>query len=1128
MTHRKSIRMVALLGVLVSPMWTSLTSANDFYSSKIKPLLKAHCTACHGGLEQAGGLRLDTGEFIRNGGDSGRAVNTDQPELSFLLERITAADPDQRMPPDGVTPLTTKEIGQLRRWIEQGAQSPLHELAQKTPAEHWAFQPLSKSPEQADVDSFIDAHLSEVGLTRNEAAKRLTLLRRTYLDMHGLLPSQEQIVQFLADDSPNAYARIVDQVLASPRYGERWAQHWLDIIRYADTDGFEVNTPRENAWPYRDYVIQAFNLDKPYDQFITEQLAGDAFDQHEATGFLVAAPALLPGQIGKDAASKRLARQDSLDEIIVGTSATLLGLTVGCARCHDHKFDPISQREYYAMQAFFAGVEYGEQPVEDPLRADKLLQATLLRKSVMDLDKQLASYQPRAFPGRTLSIDDEDSTLATALIKRRGNRTNPSGKKRGYRDDIGDARHMPNFSRGRYSWWSNKPGNNLFTYNPKTAGKFRVWLSWGVHGGDNHTHDARYVLDQDGNLETKADQQEIARIDQYYPANINQGASEEASRWSGLYDAGIHEWNESTRLLLRGGETGTRITADILVLQEVMESGDSLESGSLLPRMRKPVHPKSNIEQFDPIEVKYVRFTTLATIDENRHEPCLDEFQVFTLGPSVQNIALAKHGTKVTSSGNYSETGRHQLAHINDGKFGNEFSWISNQRGRGWIQLELAVPKVIDRIVWGRDRKEKFADRLPIRYRIEVATTLGAWKLVAQSTDRFATDTPGNQIGYYQRWNKSARSSELPALLESRQALAAEIAKLEAPRVIFAGIFREPDNTHVLNRGDPEQPQEQLGPQFLSLLDETPVDWQEIHSQVGHFLDIDGSLNIDGKTIDQQRRLALAAWITRPDHPLTARVMANRIWQYHFGQGIVTTPSDFGLNGAEPTHPQLLDWLASELIDSGWSLKHLHRLILLSDTYQQSHQMDEKAEILDNDCRLLWRYPSRRLEAESIRDSMLQVCNKLNLKMGGPGFNFFKTRGGLSGFPPLEKMGPEEFRRMIYAHKIRMERVPVFGAFDCPDAGLPAPRRNQSTTAIQALNLLNSPFIINQADALADHIHEKSGGPIRQQIERVFQLAYGRNPTETEVSVSQKAATDHGLKTVCRAIFNSNEFLFIP
>jgi hypothetical protein len=946
MTHRKFIGMVASLAVLILPRWVSLATADDLYSRSIKPLLKARCTACHGGLKQAGGLRLDTGEFIRNGGDSGHVVDTEHPDQSYLLERITASDPDQRMPPDEGTPMTPKETGQVRRWIELGAQSPPHEMAEKTPAEHWAFQPLSKSPEGVDVDTFIDAHLSTVGLMRNEPANRLTLLRRTYLDMHGLLPSQEQLAQFLVDDSPNAYARIVNQVLASPRYGERWAQHWLDIIRYADTDGFEVNTPRENAWPYRDYVIQAFNQDKPYDQFITEQLAGDAFDQDAATGFLVAAPSLLPGQIGKDDASKRLARQDSLDEIIVGTSATLLGLTVGCARCHDHKFDPIPQRDYYAMQAFFAGVEYGERPVKDPRRTDKLQRATLLRKSIMDLDKQLAAHQPHAFSGSTLSIDDEDSTLVTPLVEKRGHSTNLSGKKRGYRDDFGDTRRMPNFSRGRYSWWSNKPGSNLFTYNPKTAGRFRVWLSWGVHGGDNHTHDARYVLDQDGNLETSADQQEIARIDQYYPANIKEGASEEAARWSGLYDAGIHEWNEATRLLLRCGETGTRITADILVLQEVLKSGDSSDSAS--------------------------------------------------------------------------------------------------------------------------------------------------------------------------------------ALRESRQAQAAEIAVLEAPRVIFAGVFREPDITQVLNRGDPEQPQEQLEPQFLSLMSDTSVGLQEIHSQVGHSLDIDGSPAIDEKTIDQLRRLALATWITMPDNPLTARVMANRIWQYHFGRGLVDTPSDFGLNGADPSHPLLLDWLASELIRSGWSLKHLHRLILLSDTYRQSHQMDEAAETLDNDCRLLWRYPSRRIEAEAIRDSMLQVCNNLNLKMGGPGFNFFKTRGGLSGFSPLETLGPEEFRRMIYAHKIRMESVPVFGAFDCPDAGLPAPHRNQSITAIQSLNLLNSSFVIDQATALADYICDSTNNSVSQQVERVFQLAYGRKPTETEAIASQKVATDYGLKTVCRAIFNSNEFLFIP
>ena len=262
--------------------------------------------------------------------------------------------------------------------------------------------------------------------------------------------------------------------------------------------------------------------------------------------------------------------------------------------------------------------------------------------------------------------------------------------------------------------------------------------------------------------------------------------------------------------------------------------------------------------------------------------------------------------------------------------------------------------------------------------------------------------------------------------------------------------------------------------------------------------------------------------------------MVNRIWQYHFGTGLVSTPSDFGLNGSRPSHPELLDWLAGEFIDSGWSIKHVHRLILLSKTFQQSHRIQPDAYAVDRGNRLLWRYSSRRLEAEAIRDSMLAVSGELNLKMGGPGFDFFQTRGGLSGFPPVKEFGPERMRRMIYAHRIRMEPVPVFGAFDCPDAGQATPTRGNSTTAIQALNLMNSPFVLDRAAAFAARIEADSKNAnaeekvIDRQIDRAFELALGRQPTASERSPVTTIVNQHGLATLCRALLNSNEFLFLP
>ncbi|MEZ6071147.1 MAG: DUF1553 domain-containing protein [Pirellulales bacterium] len=350
-------------------------------------------------------------------------------------------------------------------------------------------------------------------------------------------------------------------------------------------------------------------------------------------------------------------------------------------------------------------------------------------------------------------------------------------------------------------------------------------------------------------------------------------------------------------------------------------------------------------------------------------------------------------------------------------------------------------------------------------------------------------------------------------LIDERKDLDARRDELETTRLVFAGVFREPHETFVLNRGDPEQ---RLDP----TVPHVPVSL--------------GSLTLGTDVTDQQRRTALADWIASPENPLTARVIVNRVWQQHFGHGLVDTPSDFGMNGARPTHPQLLDWLAQQFVADGWSMKRLHRRILLSQTFCQSNQVDSQATVVDADNRLLGHFASRRLEAEAIRDCMLFVSGRLNLEMGGPGFDFFETRGGLSGFPPKQSFGPDELRRMIYAHKIRMEPVPVFGAFDCPDAGQATPSRSQSTTAIQALNLFNSDFVVEQATELARRAEAESSATTNSAagdtsaLDRAFRLTLSRQPSEQERAAAARVVAEHGLPTLCRVLLNTNEFLFIP
>ncbi|MEQ1824274.1 MAG: DUF1549 domain-containing protein, partial [Fimbriimonadaceae bacterium] len=319
---------------------------------EVRPIFEKHCYECHGEKKQKSGLRLDVKEMALKGGDNeGPNIMPGKAQESSLIHLVTSNDEDEVMPPKGR--LLAAEIDTLTRWVNEGAIWPdgVDRVKLIDKRDHWSFKPLNISAGRHTIDSFIDAKLDENGLRRSLPAGSTQWLRRVTLDLTGLPPTPEEVGAFLEQPGPN-YAAAVERLLASPRYGERWAQHWLDVVRYADTHGFEVNTERPNAWPYRDYVIRAFNADKPYDRFIQEQIVGDAMGEDAATGFLVTASVLLPGQIGKDEPSKRLARQDALDEIVNNISQTFLGLSVGCARCHDHKFDPVTARDYYAMQAF--------------------------------------------------------------------------------------------------------------------------------------------------------------------------------------------------------------------------------------------------------------------------------------------------------------------------------------------------------------------------------------------------------------------------------------------------------------------------------------------------------------------------------------------------------------------------------------------------------------------------------------------------------------------------------------------------------------------------------------------------------------------------------------------------------
>lgn len=914
--------------------------AKSAFERNVATVFVRNCLSCHNASEASGGLDLSQAASVLKGGDSGAAIAPGDPDGSYLLERIKEGS----MPPKGKgRPLTEEVTSLLSNWIKSGAVWPEGRTLNpfEFTTEHragldwWSLKPPTRpavppvTPAHTawvrnEIDAFVAARLDAAQLVPSPEADRATLIRRAMLDLLGLPPTPEEIDAFVADPAPDAYERLVDRLLDSPHYGERWGRHWLDVVRFGETNGYETNTPRPNAWPYRDYVIDSLNADKPFDQFVREQLAGDQLGIDVATAFLVGGT---HDTVGNQTVEGMLQqRVDDLNDIVMTTSEAFLGLTVGCAKCHDHKFDAISQRDYYALKAVFAGVFHGERQIHSPDYEERLRNEPDVRRQLAEVDRALEQLELLAVVG----------------------------------------------------------------------------------------------LANDGS------------------------------------------------------------------------------------QRRAAVNPRHNVDRFAPIAARFVRFSIEST---NSSEPCLDELEVFTTGEQPVNVALASLGAKVSASDVYANgtSAIHQVAHANDGQYGNSRSWISGTLGGGWVQIELAEPAEIDRIVWARDREGQFADRLATKYRLEVALEPDQWQTVATSHDRRPFDgTEANATATLDAY--PAESKEAARELIARRSELISRLPESAARPVYAGEFREAEVVHLLRRGDPMQPGDEVAPGGIASLG---VAWQ---------------LSPAAKEAD--RRRALAEWIVSPANPLSSRVLVNRIWQHHFGTGLTSTPNDFGFHGEQPSHPELLDWLATELVAREWRMKPLHRRIMLSAAYRQASRPREDALAVDAASRLLWRFPPRRLEAEPIRDRVLWTSGKLDLRRGGPGYDpFVPNTNYVHVFEPKTKFGPDDWRRMVYQTKPRMEQDQTFGVFDCPDAAASLPRRNSSTTAMQALSLLNSPFLIEQAGYFAERVRGEVGHEITAQARQAFRLAFGREPTEEERTGATQLIETHGLPALCRALFNANEFV---
>lgn len=785
---------VLLLGAWAT-VWTLPCPAAEpvDFVRDVAPILERRCVRCHSAEKAKGKLSLATRDDFLRGGETGAVVSAGKPDESRLLEVVSGEKPE--MPAEG-KPLSKQEVETLRVWIASGAEWPAgRTLNERAPGgtDWWSFQPVRRplappvrnaSWSRNEIDRFVLSKLEEKGLEPSPAADRRTLIRRLTFDVTGLPPSPADVAAFLADEQPQAYEQLVDRLLASPQYGERWARHWLDVVRFAESDGFEEDQERPFAWPYRDYVINSFNADLPYDQFVREQIAGDALKPMTAagvaaTGMLVAGPWDAVQRVTPSKFGRLQSREEQLEEIVGAVCQTYLGLTVNCARCHDHKFDPIPQTDYYRIKAVFEGVDHG--------------------------------------------------------------------------------------------------------LTPKTHGVKRLM----------------------GDIDEQA-------------------------------------WNVATQPL--------------------------------------------------------------------RDRVAAGEKSLSQLNKKLKDAT------------------------------GNEALTNETRPLRDAAYRSLAEP-----------RKE-LADRFPVT-------------------------------------------------------------------MTFTGAREEPSPTVLFKRGDIKQPGEVVTPGGLSAVATPSADW-----------------GLTEHAPEATRRVQFANWLTHPEHPLTARVMVNRVWQFHFGTGLVETPSDFGHNGGHPTHPELLDWLASEFVQSGWSVKHLHRLILNSAAYcqasipgddQQAVARHANASAVDAEARLLWRFPPRRLEGEVVRDSLLSFSGKLNPEMGGPSFKpYTVTQLNTYFYHLFDKDEPVYNRRSIYRMHLITGRSPLLDALDCPSPSITTPRRRSTVTPMQALALMNDSFLVRQADQFANRVKSEHTDPAAQ-ITMVFETVFSRPPRDSERAACLEIVRQQGLATVCWSLFNASEFLYV-
>jgi hypothetical protein len=962
--------------------------------AEVQPILRKNCFSCHGPEEQEAGLRLDVKKRAMEGGDNGAVMRPGKSAESRLVMLVAGLDQETGpMPPEGKgKPLSPEEIGLIRAWIDQGANWPDGGDAELA-ARHWSFQRVVAVPTPvvndavwpaSPIDSFILARLEKEGIVPSPAADKVTLLRRAYLDLIGLLPSPEEVREFTVDTRPDTYERLIDRLLASPHYGERWGRHWLDQARYADSDGYEKDGKRPFAWRYRDWVIAALNADQPFDQFTIEQIAGDLLpgatqQQKIASGFH--RNTLHNTEGGADPEEDRVKK--TLDR--TNTVSTIwLGLTLGCAQCHTHKYDPITQREYYQMYAFFNSIN--EENIEAPTPEAAVALAAAKEKHAKKLDELRAAvkaYEQRDFPKKQVE-------------------------------------------------WEANAAKNPVVWQP-----LEISSAKSKHGATMDVQPDKSVL-----VSGKNELSDVYTL-------------EAALKGNERITAVRLEVLPGDKLPAKGpgrADNGNFVLSTFAL--EAAPSDPATESGRVAQRISfaKAIanFSQAQCDVQQAINENPADFWAVAPQFGQRHVAVFEAKEPFG----------HEGGTKLTVilDQAYNQTEPHNLGHFR----------LSVTTALSPVPLE-GVPQ-------------------------EVAAAL------AIDTGQ-RIDAQKKQIGDYFKTVDAEHVKLAKAATDHEAKVPKFPDELKAQSVVE---LPKPRETNIHLRGDFLAKGDAVEAKTIAALPALASGGREPP-------DTSASAEVQHQGADAPRspaRLDLAHWLVNPANPLPARVTVNRLWQQHFGRGLVATSDDFGRQGEKPSHPELLDWLANEFAARGWSLKQVHRRMVLTSTYRQSARMRRDLAERDPENILLARQLRRRVEAEVIRDLALSASGLLSSRFCGPSVRPPQpteyasiTYAGGASWP--ESKGADRYRRGLYTFFQRTSPYPMLMTFDTPDSNECAVRRMTSNTPLQALTLWNDPVFVEAAQALASRVVREVPGPAsdeltRQRVRRTLEVCLARSPDSQE------------------------------